>query len=190
MAYATYTTEAVVCGSRDSNTSDKSYLLFTESAGMLWATARSVREERSKQRQALQDFGFIRVSLVKGKSGWRTGSVEGLGNAFLAADTQAARVGVTQVVRLLRRLVHGEELQKAIYNDTKYILQTISQIEQDQVAVFVDGYTLRLMHNLGYVAKHPDYEVILSDDSWHKNLTSLPAAAHKAIHEGLEVSHL
>ena len=70
MSYQTYITDAVVVGSYASNTADKSYLLFTKRAGMLYATARSVREERSKQRYALQDFSHITVTLVKGKGGW------------------------------------------------------------------------------------------------------------------------
>ncbi|MEX2341217.1 MAG: recombination protein O N-terminal domain-containing protein, partial [Candidatus Paceibacterota bacterium] len=82
MSYKTYTTEAIVCGSRVNNTSDKSFLLFTKDAGMLWAAAKSVREERSRQRFALQDFSLIRASLIKGKSGWRIGSVESDRNYF------------------------------------------------------------------------------------------------------------
>ena len=48
MSYQTYITEALIVGSFDSNTADKSYLLFTKSAGMLYASARSVREEDRK----------------------------------------------------------------------------------------------------------------------------------------------
>lgn len=56
MAYETYTTEALVCGTFNRNTADRSYLLFTREAGMLYADARSVREERSRQRYALRTF--------------------------------------------------------------------------------------------------------------------------------------
>ena len=56
MAYVTYTTLALVCGTFDQKTSDRSYMLFTREAGMLFASARSVREERSKQRYASTRF--------------------------------------------------------------------------------------------------------------------------------------
>jgi len=85
------------------NTSDKSFLLFTRDNGMLFATAKSVREEVSKQRQALQDFSRIRVSLVKGKTGWRIGSVESLRNDFSAAYDRETRGSVVSLYRLLRR---------------------------------------------------------------------------------------
>jgi len=152
MAYATYTTEALVCGSKDSHTSDRSYLLFTKDAGMLWATARSVREERSKQRFALQNFSFIRVSLVKGRSGWRIGSVEAVGNPFLAARQRKERAYVSSIVALLRRYIHGEQQMHGVYEDVlnslspdalKYDLDIIRQL-----------FTIRLLHTLGYLLKN------------------------------------
>lgn len=82
MAYVTYTTDAIVCGTYDRNTADRSYRLFTRELGMLYADARSVRLEKSKQRQALQDFSLIKVSLVKGKAGWKIGSVSEVQNYY------------------------------------------------------------------------------------------------------------
>lgn len=116
MSYVTYTTEALVCGSFERNTSDKSFMLFTREAGMLFATARSVREEVSKQRQALQDFSRIRVSLIKGKTGWRVGSVESLQNDFSAASGREVRGSVVAYYRLLRRFIKGEEPFTDLYD--------------------------------------------------------------------------
>ncbi len=190
MAYRTYTTEAIVCGSRDSYTSDRSYLLFTEEAGMLWATARSVREERSKQRFALQDFSLIRVSLVKGKTGWRIGSVESIKNTFLAADTQPARAGVASVIKLLRRLVQGEEVVTAVYVDTREVLQHLPRVDPADVTHVVDHFTLRLLAELGYIASRSEYADYITDTEWLKEVVVLPAVAQKAISDGLEASHL
>ena len=63
MSYQTYTTEALVCGTYDRNTADRSYRLFARELGMLFADARSVRLEKSRQRMALSDFSLVRVSL-------------------------------------------------------------------------------------------------------------------------------
>lgn len=109
MSYVTYTTEAIVCGSFDQNTADRSFLLFTKDAGMLFAVAKSVREERSLQRPALQDFSRIRVSLIKGKTGWRVGSVEAVSNDYARATTREMRGSVVTLYRLLRRFIRGEE---------------------------------------------------------------------------------
>jgi recombinational DNA repair protein (RecF pathway) len=116
MSYVTYTTEALVCGSFDQNTADRSFLLFTKELGMLFAIAKSVREERSLQRPALQDFSRIRVSLVKGKTGWRIGSVEAISNDYANANNREVRGSIVALYRLLRRFIRGEEPVPFIYD--------------------------------------------------------------------------
>lgn len=187
MAYATYTTEAIVCGSKPSNTADRSFLLFTKDAGMLWATARSVRAETSKQRYALQDFSRIKVSLVRGKSGWRIGSVEALENAFMSARTREARTRVQSVVRLIRRFVHGEEAIPVVYEDTCAVLSLVAGVTVRNT--LLDQFTLRLLHQLGYIAAEPSFQYVL-DTPIATIDDLLPTAAGKAIDRALAASHL
>ncbi len=190
MSYQTYITEAIVCGSKNSMTSDKSYLLFTKDAGMLWARARSVRMEKSKQRYALQDFSIIRVSLVKGKGGWRIGSVEAVSNPFMEALSRRARGGVHAVMKLLRRFIHGEESHKSLYTDTVLVLSCMSVAQSEDISDLQNLFTLRLLHMLGYIAPHVDYADILeTEDPWSVPVP-LPVRAHTAIEKALQVSHL
>ncbi len=150
MSYITYTTEALVCGSFDQNTADKSFLLFTRDAGMLYATARSVREEVSKQRCALQDFSRIRVSLIKGKQGWRVGSVEAEHNDFSAATDREVRGSVVLVYRLLRRFIRGEEAFSDLYDFTISALDTLAKPQSNRrlLDLYVQTHIMSL---LGYV---------------------------------------
>ena len=189
MAYQTYTTEALVCGSRDSYTSDRSYLLLTEAAGMLFATAKSVREERSRQRYALQDFSLIRVSLVKGRSGWRVGSVESRENVFASAAGREARGAIVRIVKLLRRYLQGEEASPLIFADAKkalFYLQPDSSVPASRV---VDLFTLKLLYQLGYVESRAGYEEQLKSGEWPLSI-DLPPAAYAAINQAEKVSHL
>ncbi len=188
MAYATYTTEAIVCGSRPSHTSDKSFLLFTKDAGMLWATARSVREERSKQRYALQDFSLIKVSLVRGKSGWRIGSAESEYNAFAEAKSREARGLITNMVRLLRQFINGEETHYGIFDDSKALLDFVKKFQNENSDV-LDIFTIRLLHKLGYITVLPEYAEYLETDNWQE-LKAMPKSAYAAIEKAREVSHL
>ncbi|MCA9361294.1 recombination protein O N-terminal domain-containing protein [Candidatus Kaiserbacteria bacterium] len=160
MSYATYTTKAIVCGSNVSNTADKSFLLFTEEAGMLWATAKSVREERSRQRHALQDFSKIRVSLLKGKSGWRIGSVEARGNPFMEAKNRADRTKCAHIIKLLRRYVHGEATLTPVFLDVEELLQNTLSPELE-TTLLLDVFELRLLSTLGYVEKNNNIKNIL-----------------------------
>lgn len=150
MAYTTYTTEALVCGTWNRNTADKSYLLFTKAAGMLYAEARSVREEKSKQRYALQDFSYVRVSLVRGKQQWRIGSVEALANHYHQAADKAARGSVVKLYRTLRRFYSGEEPAPELFELLVRGLEVIRQSVEHRADVEL-VLELQLLHALGYV---------------------------------------
>jgi len=167
MAYATYITGALMCGTWSRNTSDCSYLLFTREAGMLYADARSAREERSKQRCALQDFSLVRVSLIKGKQSWKIGSIEEQKNYYHQAVDKEARGSVVSLLRLLRRFVKGEEPAPAFYQyvivqmaiqvqilallgyvDNERIPETIRDIAPKDIIVKSDSKTLEIIEKL------------------------------------------
>lgn len=150
MAYATYTTEALVCGTYNKNTADRSFLLFTREAGMLYADARSVREERSRQRYALQDFSLVRVSLVKGKTGWKIGSIEAKQNYYDDAVSKEARGDVVSLARLLRRFVKGEEASPDLFD---YVVQSLEVLIScpEQRAFVSATIQVHVLASLGYV---------------------------------------
>jgi recombinational DNA repair protein (RecF pathway) len=150
MSYATYTTDALVCGTFNRNTADRSYLLFTREAGMLYADARSAREERSKQRFALQDFSLVRVSLIKGKSSWKVGSIEARTNYFMQAEDKAARGSVVSLFRMLRRFFSGQEPSPLLFdyvNDSLRVL--VSTV--DNRGFIERVIQSRILLELGYV---------------------------------------
>jgi len=162
MAYATYITEALVCGTFNRNTADGSYLLFTREAGMLYADARSVREEKSKQRYALQDFSLVRVSLVKGKRAWRVGSIEAMDNYYHQADNKQVRGSVVSVFRLLRRFVKGEEISAELFD---FVRDGLEVLKSENSSLFVgEVVQLRIMAYLGYVDSKKIPETIRSVD--------------------------
>lgn len=150
MAYSIYTTEALVCGTFNRNTADCSYLLFTRELGMLYADARSVREERSRQRYALQDFSLVRVSLVKGKLGWKVGSIESLKNFYSQAIDKSARGSAVSIFRLLRRFLKGEEVAKDIFDLSKVSLDILKDRLPERTFV-EEVIQLRILALLGYV---------------------------------------
>jgi DNA repair protein RecO len=148
--YHIYTTEALVCGSFLQGNADKVFLLFTKDLGMLYATAKSVREERSKQRQALQEFSIIRVSLIRGKQGWRVGSVESGNNYFAGAEDRLARGSVVLICKTLRRFIHGEESLPNLFDFCLLALREVSKNNSSRN--FLDSIIqLKILNELGYV---------------------------------------
>lgn len=148
---------------------------------MLYAAAKSVREERSKQRSALQDFSRIKVSLIKGKTGWRVGSVEVEHNDFSAAKDREVRGSVAIVYRLLRRFIRGEEASPELYDFVVEALDVLGRALQNRrtIELFVQ---LRILALLGYVdeAKIPASLANLS-------LTSINAIEDEKVIKNMEI---
>jgi recombinational DNA repair protein (RecF pathway) len=195
MSSRQYITKAIVCGSRHTMTSDKSYLLFTQELGMLWAVARSVRMEKSKQRCALQDFSIIRVSLVQGRSVWRIGSVEALSNPFFESSSRIARGGVSYIIKMLRKYIHGDGMTMQIFIDTQDILKILlSEKDIDLVTLYQQVFLLRLFNELGYIKKTENIQKLIEESSIIKVIESckgdLPADVKASIAHAQEVSHL
>lgn len=175
--YQTYITEALVCGSRHRNTSDKSYLLFTREAGMLFASARSVREEKSKQRYALQDFSLTRATLVSGKGGWRIAGIEPVTNLYYETRSKEGRKVLRNTVRLLKRVMQGEETHPTLYDD---LFASLSQCDAYDAHIFELILSLRILYALGYVAPQSEYASILDADT-AVDAAGLPDAKNTAL---------
>lgn len=164
MSYQTYITQGLICGSFDSNTADKSYLLFTRDAGMIYASAKSVREERSRQRFALQDFSRITVSLIKGKTGWLIGSVQSEGNFFVEASDRAVRGSIVRMCKLLRRFVAGEEPLPDLYEEILAGLTHLSNPTIQNRSLVEEIISVRMLYRLGYIANTSQITPVLDTE--------------------------
>lgn len=194
MAYKTYTTDAMVCGSRMRNTSDRVIWLFTREAGMVVATAKSIREERSKLRFALQDFSRAQVTFVRGKHDWRIVGAEATNNMYYRTDDRGVRGMMMRTVRLLRRLLHGEEPHADLFDMVSEAFESFDE-ETTDTELFEAILTLRILHLLGYVAPKKEYEAVLRASAMTEALEAahdIKATAHieGAIKHALQVSHL
>ena len=191
MAYQTYITEALVCGSYDSKSSDRTYLLFTREAGMLYAHAKSVREERSKHRYALQICSHIRVTLVRGKSGWKITGTESIGNVYAHMETREERAFLRNSILLLKRVIQGETAHTEIFDDVLYALYETPQCDPGVRECIL---ALRTLHTLGYVAPHPTFEIIMHakpDSAFTQGFSGdMHAEARKVIEHALAQSQL
>jgi len=194
MSYQTYTTEALVCGSFDSSTADKSFLLFTRKAGMLYATARSVREERSRQRYALQPFSRISISLVRGKSGWRIGSVEALENLFAQAPSRLSRGSVVSVMKLIRQYIHGEETSPALYDEVVQGMAVLVALPDDTSREEWEAFIkARILYKLGYISPVGEITTLITlplANVPESTLGTHYAVFSKYIEDAKQVSHL
>lgn len=191
MSYKTYITEAIICGNSNSNTADKSFLLFTRDAGMMYASAKSVREERSKHRYALQDFSRVRVTLVHGKSGWKITGSEAIENLYTNAHSRDARAFFRNTLMLLRRVARGETAHADIFDDVITASMLLEDTESSHVETIL---AFRILYTLGYVAPESTFEHIVREPLTSTLVGSVTEGdrieCKKVIEHALSQSHL
>ncbi len=191
MAYQTYITEALVCASIDNQTSDRSFLLFTREAGMLYAHAQSVREERSKHRYSLQECAHARVTLVRGKAGWRVTGAEPLHNFYSRAETREARAFVRNIILLIRRVMQGETAHEALFDEIIFACMHIGQYVPTKCESIL---SLRILYTLGYIASEQNISTYLDTPLTSLDINSLDVDTEKRsqilITQALSESHL
>lgn len=196
MAYQTYTTDALVIGNANHLTADRFIVLFTREAGLVYARAVSVRRERSKLRYGLQDFSLVRASLVRGKQGWRITGAECANNLYFSATDRRIRGALLRVLKLVRRLVRGEEAHNALYDILVDGLAVLAVCRDGEIARGERILALRILSALGYVAPKDDYRHLLATVSLRGALSFQEAgtpeerAVQLAINEALAVSQL
>ncbi len=183
MSYQTYITEALICGKHDSNTADRSFLLFTREAGMIFAQAKSVREERSKQRYALQECSYIRTTIIRGKSGWKIAGAEPIQNFYSNTETREARAFIRNVILLLKRVVHGETMYGDVFDDVVRACAVAEKYNQKHLETVL---FLRILHSLGYIAPQEAYDAFLGSEFPYSRIDGLSQSEEKASLEAIE----
>lgn len=162
MAYQTYTTDALVVGSENRLTADRICVLLTREVGLLYARAAGLRRERSKLRFCLQDFSLVRVSLVRGARGWRLTGAEEAHNLYFSIRDRAAHAALVRTLRLLRRLVRGEEHSPALYDALRDGLFALALCVGAEAERGERVLALRLVSALGYVSPERTLGPLLS----------------------------
>ena len=147
-----YHTEGLILGSRNFGEAGKYYDIFTRDLGMVRASASGVRKMSSKLRFILQDFAYVKVDLVRGKDFWRLGSGAKTGELENLLKRKEVFAVVSNISRLLKRLLPGEDVNPALFVDVIKgfsILETAASREEIQNAEIIT--VLRILADLGYI---------------------------------------
>ncbi|MAF59574.1 MAG: DNA repair protein RecO [Candidatus Pacebacteria bacterium] len=197
MSYQLYKTEGIVLACLDKGEAHRQYDLLTEELGFVRAVARSVRENKSKLRYSLQNFSVSSISLVRGKEIWRiTGASEVFNIYHSLKESRERQQSIGRIISLVRRLVHGEgensELYRIVLNAVLFLKSAPDEIFKDDRFEILT--VLRILYNLGYLAKKPPYEELLNSIDLDKELVTSVSPVRKdlinTINSSLSESHL
>jgi DNA repair protein RecO (recombination protein O) len=174
-----YTTPGFVLGSRTIGEANRFLYIFTRELGLVGTSAQGVRLGTSKLKGFVQDFSYSTFVLVRGKEVWRlTSAVEMSDMVRKLKDTPDHFEIYVRVVTLLKRLLQGEEQHSDLFDlmvESCMFLISIETKEEKQL--FECILVLRILHVLGYVGTHLEFEGVLGT-LWTKEVLE-KAQTHK-----------
>ncbi len=190
-----YQTEGIVLGSRNIGESNRLFFLFTKDFGLVVAVAQGVRELKSKLRYSLQDFGYSKTDLVRGKEIWRVTNAENINGYHSLFHDREKIALVARIFSLLRRLLHGEERNRSLFEEVRRMLEFLRDEElTDEEMNNVEIVTnLKILHFLGYGSNKKILESFLrmpTSKDLLKEITPVKKAALLAVNGALRESQL
>lgn len=159
-------TRGIVLSKRTAGEANTLVSILTEELGVVRASARSARLERSKLRYGLEPLTQGRFSLVRGKHEWKITGTQGLSRPFLKASV-SQRKTVGRIGRLLIRLIQGEEPVRELFAVISEGLSYIAGESDEENLQYIEAVlVLRILAQLGYVEGGKGLEVFLDSSTF------------------------
>lgn len=150
-----YHTEALILGSKNYREADKYYYIFTRDLGMIMTSAQGVRKISSKLRFVLQDYAYVKIDLVRGKDFWRITNASKTNKLEKIVQKKETLEIFSNIVRLLKRLLMGEENNTELFDDLLRGLFILEKIEDKNELNNLEAViVLRILNNLGYIGEN------------------------------------
>ncbi len=187
-------TNGIVLGKRGVGEANTLVFVLTEKLGLIRASARSTRVEKSKLRYGLEPLTQARFSFVRGKHEWRLVGVEDASSKCLPASAlRRQRSG--QVAKLVMRLVQGEEPVPALFTSLSEGLVFLANAKSEEDAQAIETVlVLRILSQLGYLPHTKELAPFISGPLFSLELAAAAAQSRsllvKAINESLQQSGL
>lgn len=153
--------------------------LFTRDLGLVGASARSVRDIKSKLRYGLQTFCRSTVSLVRGKNEWKVTSALPKKNFYyIFSQKDTVQHGAEKflvcahVLSIIKKLVAGEEKNEALFDivQSGFDFLEDNALNKEEVSFFECILMLRIVSNLGYLTSDHDLRVFVESKDWNSDL--------------------
>ena len=184
-------TEGIILESRNYGEAGKCYYVFTRDLGMIFASAQGVRKLSSKLRFVLQDYSYVKVDLVRGKEFWRLTSASKTNKLENLIKDKNKFVVFANILKLLKRLLAGEDANEILFTDLLNGLNILEKIEdQDQLQNIEVILVLRILDNLGYIGSQNIFDNLVKSPfekelvfEVSKNRKSLLQEINKALRE-------
>lgn len=188
MSHHIYHTRGIIIESLNVREANKTYWIYTRDLGMVIASAQGVRLSASKLRFSLQPLSIAEVSLVRGRAGWRVVNAREISNIYWRIKDLPQSVAMTsRVLRLVRRLVTGEEKNEALFDKLSEGLMYLASgvggamPTTKQVMNLEFILLLQTLYTLGYFAPPTDLLWCINDTLSPEMIEIMSSCSREAI---------
>jgi DNA repair protein RecO (recombination protein O) len=161
--YRKYHTEGFILESLNFGEANKLFLIFTKDLGLLKATAKSVRESRSKLRYGLTNYSISSLSVIRSKKGWRITGATSFFNVYFTLRNSQQKVLFLKLFTLLKRLMPEEEPSPLLFDNIlesyQYLLN--NNLDEQQSKNLECLMVLKLLKSLGYLGSKGRWQSLI-----------------------------
>jgi hypothetical protein len=147
--YTVYTTNAFVISLDPQGETDCAFTLYTKDFGRIVAVAKGIRKIESKLKSHLPQYGYVSVSMVRGREVWRITSAQILYSLYEKRITLTKRQNIARALHTVSRLCPGELPQDNIFTLCEaFFRHTLtSQIKLEKQKEVSEHLTLLTKHS-------------------------------------------
>ncbi|HVV38729.1 MAG TPA: DNA repair protein RecO [Candidatus Paceibacterota bacterium] len=190
-----FVSDGVVLGKKGLGEANTLVAILTRELGLVKAVARSARREASKLRYSIEPLSSGTYSFIRGKNEWKLTGAVGAVDEWRAGDISTEkRQAAGRIVRLLMRLIHGEEYNTALYETVAEGLSALSRSQGATVQSIETVLVLRIVSHLGYLPQTPELQPFIEQDFFSIELQAEAEASRalllKAINDSLTATGL
>lgn len=193
MSHTIYHTEAFVMSTRNTGEADKTFNLFTKDFGVVHAKATGIRKIESRLRYFVQDFKYIDVSLVKGKTYWRLVSARPIHE--LNSVKSLATPSRIRSLQLVEKLAPEGEPETNLFEElvAAYSFTARTHPKKEIIESIEALLALKILHALGYWGEDQgDKELVKSpfDESSIERIVLAKTSIIRELNKSLRATQL
>ena len=157
MAHQIYLTEGIIIKKKDFGEADRLFWIYTEKFGMIMASAKGVRLEKSKLRGNLDVFTYGDFAVISSKDFWRLVDARETISAKLNHDSAEHVKIFARIASLLARMIKGEERNEEIWKQLKILFLNLfkKNVGKKDLKYLEIISTAAILKTLGYMEEAP-----------------------------------
>lgn len=154
MAHQIYLTEGIILKKKDYGEADRLLWIYTEKFGMIMASAKGVRLEKSKLRYGLELFSLGNFAVISSGEFWQIVDArdDRLASGELMLGCFAKMSGI------LLRMIKGQEKNDIVWQELKNFYRSLcrSEVSPAEAKDLEISTMANVLLGLGYIARKPE----------------------------------